>query len=236
MKILFGEFQRVDTRCQWQLLISCFLSSYEFLLQRLIYFQNVSEFEVPVEAGSVFTEIFLDVPNTVWTLAPAELSAFMIGPRECLDSVYGHERPSVAAKLQCASTCACDDVYSAARARARVDDSIITSIGALPNGRPELGLVVSGDYSNERTNNKRPLSVDAGDQVRVSLLDNLDSAPRAQSLYKAGCASDSESISNQRDDPAIPLQILFIKTPGGRPGPARGAAVVIPVTADLGTT
>ncbi len=32
----------------------------------------------------------LDVPNTVWTLAPAELSAFLAGPRECLDAVSAH--------------------------------------------------------------------------------------------------------------------------------------------------
>ena len=50
-----------------------------------------------MEAESAFAT--LDVPNTVWMLAPAELSAFVVGPRECLDRVYGHERPSVDAKL-----------------------------------------------------------------------------------------------------------------------------------------
>ncbi len=46
-------------------------------------------------------QLFSDVPNTVWTLAPAELAPFVIGPNAsaCLDSVHGHERPSVAAKL-----------------------------------------------------------------------------------------------------------------------------------------
>ncbi len=48
-----------------------------------------------------FTAMVLDVPNTVWTLASADLSAFVDGPRECpsLDRVYVYERPSVAAKL-----------------------------------------------------------------------------------------------------------------------------------------
>jgi hypothetical protein len=32
----------------------------------------------------------------VWTLASAELSAFVDGPRECPDRVFGYERPSVA--------------------------------------------------------------------------------------------------------------------------------------------
>ncbi len=41
----------------------------------------------------------LDVSNTVWTLALADLSAFVDGPHECLDRVYGYERPSVAAKV-----------------------------------------------------------------------------------------------------------------------------------------
>jgi hypothetical protein len=77
----------------------CVLSSSEFLLQLLIYFKNVFEFEAPVEARSAFTANVLVVPNMVWTLAPAELSAFMVGPRWCRDRVDGHERPSVAAKL-----------------------------------------------------------------------------------------------------------------------------------------
>ncbi len=46
-----------------------------------------------------FTAMVLDVPNTAWALASADLSAFVDGPRECLDRVYGYERPSVAAEV-----------------------------------------------------------------------------------------------------------------------------------------
>ena len=42
---------------------------------------------------------FSDLPNTVWTLAPAELSAFVFGPRDCLDRVYEYERTSVSVNL-----------------------------------------------------------------------------------------------------------------------------------------
>jgi hypothetical protein len=34
--------------------------------------------------------------HTIWTLNFAELSAFVDGPREFLDLVYGYERPSIA--------------------------------------------------------------------------------------------------------------------------------------------
>ncbi len=58
-----------------------------------------SELEFPWRLKVLSPRLFSDVPFTVWMLAPAELSAFVVGPRECLDRVYGYERPSVAAKL-----------------------------------------------------------------------------------------------------------------------------------------
>ena len=65
----------------------------------MIYFKDVSDLKSLCRSEFSFTAMALDVPNTVWTLASAELSAFVDGPRECLDRVYGYERPSVAAKL-----------------------------------------------------------------------------------------------------------------------------------------
>ena len=58
-----------------------------------------SEIKFPWRLKVLSPRLFSDVPNTIWMLAPAELSAFVVGPRECLDRVYGYERPSVAAKL-----------------------------------------------------------------------------------------------------------------------------------------
>ena len=68
----------------------------------MIYFKDVSDLKPlsPLCRSEVsFTAMVLDVPYTVWTLASADLSAFVDGPRECLDRVHGYERPSVAAKV-----------------------------------------------------------------------------------------------------------------------------------------
>ena len=65
----------------------------------LIYFKDVSDLKSLCRSKVSFTAMVLDVPNMVWALASADISAFVDGPRECLDRVYGYERPSVAVKL-----------------------------------------------------------------------------------------------------------------------------------------
>ena len=75
------------------------LSSFAFSLQLLIYFKDAFESQSLWRCKFVSLRWFSDVPSTVWTLAPAELSDFVFGPRECSDRVYGHEWLSVAAKL-----------------------------------------------------------------------------------------------------------------------------------------
>jgi hypothetical protein len=49
-----------------------FLSSYELLLQRLIYLKNFSELEISVELDVLLQRLFSDVPYTFWMLAPLE--------------------------------------------------------------------------------------------------------------------------------------------------------------------
>jgi hypothetical protein len=60
----FGETFNVlvhSSRCAF---LSFFLTSYEFLLQRLICFKKLSELEGPVEARSAFTAIVFRQPLT----------------------------------------------------------------------------------------------------------------------------------------------------------------------------